>query len=191
MPITTSDDMSHHEGRPAVLDPQLFRRVLGHFCSGIAIITARDGEMPIGFTCQSVFSLSVNPPLVAFSPSRTSSTYRQIREAGAFCINVLAEEQQELSARFACIADDRWSNVDWREGPLGSPMIANSLAWISCRLQAEHEAGDHYLVVGEVVDLAASDGNPLLYFKGSYKGLGSPSESAWRCDRSLRRQQGS
>lgn len=151
--------------------PADFRSVLGHFCSGVTIVTAASGGELAGLTCQSFFSLSLDPPLVAFSPSRISRSYPLIRQAGAFCINVLSEQQQDLCAAFARTGD-RWRDVDWTPGPTGSPVLPEVLAWIDCRVEAEYETGDHFLTIGRVVALEAREaGRPLLYFKGAFADL--------------------
>jgi flavin reductase (DIM6/NTAB) family NADH-FMN oxidoreductase RutF len=153
------------------VDPSDFRAVLSHFCSGVTIVTALvDGE-PAGFTCQSFFSLSLDPPLVAFSPAKTSDSYRRIRHSTAFCINILAENQQDLCARFGRSGPDKWREVSWRTSATGSPILEGVLAWIDCRHEVEHEAGDHYVTIGRVVGLEAGKGRPLLYYRSAYASL--------------------
>jgi len=153
------------------IDARKMREVLGHFCSGVTIVSAvLDGE-PVGLTCQSFFSVSLDPPLVAFSPSRTSTSYPSIRRAGAFCINVLAEEQNDLCHGFGRTGPTKWQGVSWRPGATGSPIIDGVQAWIECRFEAEHEAGDHFLTIGRVVDLQEYDARPLLFYKGKLHGL--------------------
>lgn len=154
--------------------PAEFRRVLGHFCSGLTIVAGALDGAPYGFTCQSFFSLSLDPPLVAFAPSRISRSYPSIRRSGAFCINILADDQGELCRRFASSTTDKWSGVDWRPGATGSPIVDGVLAWIDCRLEVEHDGGDHYLTVGRVAAMAARDGQPLTYFKGGFARLSAP-----------------
>jgi flavin reductase (DIM6/NTAB) family NADH-FMN oxidoreductase RutF len=122
-------------------------------------------------TCQSFFSLSLDPPLVAFSPSRTSRSYPVIRRARAFCINVLTEDQRELCDRFAQRGADKWRHVPWTPAPSGSPVLEGVLAWIDCRLEAEYETGDHFLTVGRVMALEAAHARPLLYFRGTFANL--------------------
>ena len=162
----------HHTGLPIEpLAPDEFRNVLGHFCSGITVVTAALDGQTFGMTCQSFFSVSLDPPLVAFAPSKTSRSYAEIRKAGAFCLNILSEDQQEMCGGFARSGVDKFAGVGWTEGPTGSPIIDGVLAWVDCTLEAEHEAGDHQLVVGRVVALKAYDHRPLLYFKGKYRRL--------------------
>ena len=145
------------------------REVIGHFCSGITVITAQSDTGPIGFTCQSFSSLSLNPALVSFCPARTSSTWPKIREIGVFAVNVLADDHIDTSAAFARSGTDKFAGVEWEPGPLRSPIIAGVLAWAECRLWAEYDGGDHTIVAAEVVELqAAPSKDPLLYYRGRY-----------------------
>jgi 3-hydroxy-9,10-secoandrosta-1,3,5(10)-triene-9,17-dione monooxygenase reductase component len=145
------------------------REVLGHFVSGIVVITAAGPDGPLGFTCQSFASLSLDPPLVSFAPSRTSTTWPLIREVGAFCVNVLAADHEELSAGFARSGADKFAGVPWRPGPSGSPVLEGVSAWIDCTLWNEYDGGDHTVVVGRVLDLGAEQARlPLLYYRGQY-----------------------
>jgi 3-hydroxy-9,10-secoandrosta-1,3,5(10)-triene-9,17-dione monooxygenase reductase component len=157
--------------------PQLMRAVLGTFTTGVVVVTAM-GPQPLGFTCQSFASLSLEPPLVNFSPARTSTTWPQIRDVSRFCVNVLAHDQHELSERFAELGVDRFSGVDWTPSPLGSPIIDGVSAWIDCELAAEYDGGDHTIVIGAVRALRSHpQRHPLIFYRGRY----APSEhwEAW------------
>jgi flavin reductase (DIM6/NTAB) family NADH-FMN oxidoreductase RutF len=145
------------------------REVLGHFVTGIVVITAAGPAGPLGFTCQSFASLSLDPPLVSFAPARSSTTWPGIREVGAFCVNVLAAGHEELSVGFARSGVDKFAGVDWRAAPSGSPVLDGVSAWIDCTLWNEYDGGDHTVVVGLVQDLGADpDRLPLLYYRGRY-----------------------
>lgn len=145
------------------------REVLGHFVSGIVVVTARGPHGPLGFTCQSFASLSLDPPLVSFAPARTSSTWPLIRGAGTFCVNVLAADHQQVSAAFARVGVDRFDRVPWRPAPSGAPVLEGVSAWVDCALWAEHDGGDHTIAVGRVLDLGADASRlPLLYYRGRY-----------------------
>ncbi|WP_234834914.1 flavin reductase family protein [Mycolicibacterium stellerae] len=149
--------------------PQLMRTVLGHFCSGITVITTMSDGGPIGFTCQSFGSLSLDPPLVMFSPGRSSTTWPRIRDVGTFAINVLAAHHDGLSNGFAVSGADKFAGVKWSPGSLGAPILDDVVAWAECRLWAEYDGGDHTIVAAEVLDLQAnSQDRPLLYFRGAY-----------------------
>ena len=153
------------------IEPLSFREALGHYASGITVITSHlDGE-PIGFTCQSFYSVSTSPPLVSFSVMASSASYPKIRQAGRFVVNILSGEQAGISNQFARKGTDKWHAVEWQQSPLGNPIIAGSLHWLDCEIHAEHAAGDHLIVIGEVKALslqATAVTQPLLYFKGQY-----------------------
>ena len=156
------------------LDPQAMREVMGHFASGVTVVTAVTDGGPIGFTCQAFSSLSLDPPLVVFAPGRTSHTWPQLRGIGRFCINVLAEGQDAVSQNFARSGVDKFAGVPWRPSALGSPVLDDVVAWIDGDLWAEYDGGDHTLVVARVLDLGADpDRRPLLFHRGSYGLLGS------------------
>ncbi|MFB6778843.1 flavin reductase family protein [Streptomyces sp. NPDC056352] len=155
------------------VDPAEFRRVLGHFASGVTIVTAHDREDaagPAGFACQSFASLSLDPPLVTFMVARTSTTWPRIARAGAFCVNVLGADQGTLCRSFAVSGADKFAGVSYEAAPAtGSPLLDSVPAWIDCRIQAVHPGGDHLIVVGRVEALGASDANgPLLFHRGTF-----------------------
>ena len=145
-----------------------FRAVLGHFCSGVVIITGMDGSEPVGLTCQSFVSLSLDPPLVAFCPGKSSSSWPRIQPSGAFCVNILAEEQEELCRVFASKGADKFRGVGWRVAETGAPVLNDTLGYIDCRIETIHDAGDHVIVVGRVVDMNTGHGKPLLFYRGGY-----------------------
>ncbi len=155
--------------RPPV-DPAEFRRVLGHFASGVTIVTALDATGPTGFACQSFASLSLDPPLVAFMVARTSTTWPRIADAGAFCVNILGAGQRELCRSFAVSGADKFAGVDWTPAPTsGSPLLPDAPAWIDCAITAVHTGGDHLIVVGRVDSLGATeDSDPLLFHRGRF-----------------------
>jgi 3-hydroxy-9,10-secoandrosta-1,3,5(10)-triene-9,17-dione monooxygenase reductase component len=158
------------------VEPATLRHVLGHFASGVVVVTAAGPGGPLGFTCQSFASLSLDPALVSFAPSRTSSTWPRIRDVGAFCVNVLAGDQQHLSAGFARSGADKFAGIGWQPGPDGAPVLDGACAWIGCTLWREYDGGDHTIVVGRVCDLAADESRtPLLFHRGRY-GLATGAE---------------
>jgi 3-hydroxy-9,10-secoandrosta-1,3,5(10)-triene-9,17-dione monooxygenase reductase component len=151
------------------LDPQAMREVMGHFASGVTVVTAVTDGGPIGFTCQSFSSLSLDPPLVVFAPGRASRTWPLLRGIGRFCINVLAEGQDAVSQNFARSGVDKFAGVPWRPSALGSPVLDDVVAWIDAELWAEYDGGDHTLAVARVLDLGADERRrPLLYHRGEY-----------------------
>ena len=154
---------------PRIVDPQLMRDVLGHFASGVTVVTALTADGPAGFTCQSFSSLSLDPPLVAFAPARTSQTWPALRAIGRFCVNVLAEGQDAVSRNFARSGVDKFAGVRWSPSAHGSPVLDGVLAWIDGSLWAEYDGGDHSIVVARVLDLGADpDRRPLLFHRGAY-----------------------
>ncbi|MGP5450974.1 flavin reductase family protein [Pseudomonas helleri] len=156
------------------IEPLSFREALGHYASGITVITSHVDDEPIGFTCQSFYSVSMSPPLVSFSVMASSASYPRIRLAGRFAVNILSGEQVAISNRFARKGTDKWHGVDWQPSPLDNPVIAGSLHWLDCEIHAEHVAGDHLIVIGEVKALNLQETaatQPLLYFKGQYCNL--------------------
>ena len=164
------------DGAPRIVDPRVMRDVLGHFASGVTVLTAVTDEGPIGFTCQSFSSLSLEPPLIAFAPARTSRTWPRLREIGRFCVNVLAEGQDDVSQNFARSGADKFAGVSWTPSVHGAPVLDAVVAWIDGELWAEYDGGDHTIVVARVLDLGAHpDRRPLLFHRGSY-GLLRPSE---------------
>lgn len=151
--------------------PQDMRAVLGHFCTGIAVITGHDGQRPLGFTCQSLTSVSLDPPYVSFCPALSSTSWPLIRATGRLCINILAEDQEAICAQFARAGEDKFAAVEWHPASNGSPQIAGALATIEADLEFEHGAGDHTIVVAHVTTLQAHPGRPLLFYRGDYGGL--------------------
>lgn len=150
-----------------------FRDVLGRFCSGVTVVTAMTGEGPVGLTCQSFSSVSLRPPLVLFVPARTSRAWPLIEGVGHFTVNLLSAAQEAVSNQFARTGADKFAGVEWSPSVLGDPRLAGSLAWIDCTIDAVHEAGDHYLVVGRVERLTVGDvDDPLVFYRSSYRNLG-------------------
>jgi flavin reductase (DIM6/NTAB) family NADH-FMN oxidoreductase RutF len=155
------------------IDSAEFRYVLAHFCSGITIITSHDGTTPVGLTCQSFFSLSLDPPLVAFSVSRISTSYPVIRSVASLVINVLSYDQHEISNVFAKPGTDKWCGISWSpSAEHGHPVIDGVVASLECEISKEIECGDHLLIIARVLHLHAEQGRrPLLYFQGDYHQL--------------------
>ncbi len=143
--------------------------MLGHFATGVTVVTGIAGGSPIGLAVNSFTSVSLSPALVAFCVGVRSGSWPKLRTAGAFCINILAEDQEALSRAFAGHGADRFTGVGWRPAPSGAPVLSGALAWIDCALEAEHEAGDHVIVVGRVSELdLAQEGKPLVFYRGGY-----------------------
>jgi 3-hydroxy-9,10-secoandrosta-1,3,5(10)-triene-9,17-dione monooxygenase reductase component len=149
-----------------------FKRAMSRFASGVTVVTGMEAGGPVGFTCQSFMSLSIDPPFVAVAPARTSTTWPRIARAGRFCVNVLGEQQEEVCRTFAVSGGNKFERVSWRPASEnGPPAIEGSLAWIDCEVALVHEAGDHELIVGRVLDLEVSEGSPLIFFGSSFAGI--------------------
>lgn len=153
----------------AVLDPRTMRDVMGNFCTGVTVITALDGDEPLGFACQSFSSVSLDPPLVSFCPARTSTTWPKIREIGTLAINMLTESQRTLCAAFAVSGGNKFRGVRWSPGDNGAPAIEGALARVEANIENEIDAGDHTIVVARVTGLTAlHNDSPLLFYRGGY-----------------------
>jgi 3-hydroxy-9,10-secoandrosta-1,3,5(10)-triene-9,17-dione monooxygenase reductase component len=162
------------EGGETRVDGAEMRRVLGHFATGVTVITARcDGE-PVGMAANSFTSVSLEPPLVLFCAGVESETWPRIRLADRFCVNVLGHRQLELARSFARKGTDRYEGVELEEREDGPPRLAGAIAHIDCRIWAEHPGGDHTIVIGEVVELAVAEADaatlqePLIFYRGGF-----------------------
>ncbi|MGH3331631.1 MAG: 3-hydroxy-9,10-secoandrosta-1,3,5(10)-triene-9,17-dione monooxygenase reductase subunit, partial [Nocardioidaceae bacterium] len=146
-----------------------FRDVLGRFCTGVTVVTSMSGGRPVGMTCQSFSSVSLDPPLVLFCPAKGSRAWPLIQRAGFFCVNLLSHDQLELSNGFAAKGADKFAGVSWRQSATGAPLLDGVLGWVDCTIYAVHEAGDHYVVIGRVMDLDVEEApHPLLFYRGQY-----------------------
>ena len=153
------------------IDAARYRSVLGRFATGVVAITAIDpaAGRPTGLAANSFTSVSLEPPLVAFCVAHTSTTWPRIRAARRLCVNILGEPQLEICKRLAVRGGDKFAGIDWTGSPGGSPVIEGALAWIECQVEDEHVAGDHVIVVARVHHLDQNhDGEPLLFYRGSY-----------------------
>lgn len=155
------------------IDKGEFRAVLGHFASGLVIITGVYEGSPAGLTCQSFFSLSLEPPLVAFAPGKSSTSWPAVRESRGICVNILASDQEGLARTFATSGADKFQGVGWDRAANGAPRLEGALGWIDCAIEDVGEAGDHYLVVARVEALETGTGHPLLFYRGGFGGFES------------------
>jgi flavin reductase (DIM6/NTAB) family NADH-FMN oxidoreductase RutF len=170
MAVSMSDLEDELEHSAATFDQARMRQIMGHFATGVTIVTALDGDEPVGLTAQSFTSLSLDPPLILFCPGKSSSTYPRIRNAGAFVVNILGEAQEAICRTFAVSGGDKFAEALWSPSDAtGAPVLDDVLAWVDCRLEEEHDAGDHIIVVGRVVDLSVEqEGKPLLFYRGGF-----------------------
>ncbi len=151
-------------------DSRKFRHVLGHYPTGVCVVTAHDDDgLPVGMTVGSFTSVSLHPPLVAFFPDKKSTSWPRIASVGKFCVNVLGDSQHDVCRVFASSGGNKFAEVRHRTSVNGSPILDGVLAWIDCALYATFDAGDHVIALGEVKGLEVeSPGGPLLFFQGSY-----------------------
>lgn len=155
-------------------DEGTFRQVLARFATGVVVVTGAPADGPAGLTCQSFSSLSLDPPLILLSTARSSSTWPRIAATGRFAVNVLGADQQTVSARFAVSGGDKFAGQAWHAGVLGNPLLDGVLAHVECDIEAEHDGGDHVIVVGRVRALEAPglvSASPLIYFRSGYHAL--------------------
>jgi 3-hydroxy-9,10-secoandrosta-1,3,5(10)-triene-9,17-dione monooxygenase reductase component len=157
------------------IDSAEFRRVLGHFPTGVTVVTAAGADRPVGIAIGSFVSISLDPPLVGFFLVTESSSWPAMRDSGHFCVNVLGHEQRELCGVMASKSDEKFSGVDHVPAAVsGSPVLPDVLAAIDCRIQDVVTVGDHILVVGRVLHLSTPtpDIHPMVFYKGQYGSFG-------------------
>ncbi|MBX7446346.1 MULTISPECIES: flavin reductase [unclassified Arthrobacter] len=160
-------------------DPRAFRDVMGHYPTGVVVVSAMVNETPVGMVVGTFSSVSLEPPLVAFMPMTTSSTYPKLRVADHVCISVFAHDQMQACRTLASKDPAKFDKVGWTLSPWGAPMIDGAVAHIHGRITEEVEAGDHYITLVSVDDLAVDRGvTPLLFFQGGYGGFSTTGLSA-------------
>ncbi|GAB2852383.1 flavin reductase family protein [Streptomyces deserti] len=158
---------------PRVATPDLLRSVFRRHAAGVAVITARGAAGPVGFTATSLTSVSAEPPMISFGIGTGGSSWPAIAMTDHVGVHILGEHQQELAATFARSGADRFgASTAWREGPEGVPVLDGVLAWMVCRVVARVPAGDHRIVLAEVLlGEPTGTGRPLLYHQGRFNGL--------------------
>lgn len=159
------------------IDPMTFRQVLGHFPTGVTVVTGLDGSgAPQGLTIGSFTSVSLDPPLVGFLPGMNSTSWPAIAESGSFCVNILGADQADLCWKFAKEAEGRFEGIGWVPAPTGSPILPGVVGWIDCDVEAVHEMGDHWFVLGRVRELAhaADVSDAMVFFRGKVAGIALP-----------------
>lgn len=151
-------------------DSRQFRTAMGQFCTGVTVITSLDDDGgPVGFACQSFSALSLDPPLVLFCPQKTSRTWPVIEARGKFCVNVLSNRQQDVSATFGAPGSDKFKSIRWDASPDGLPVLRNNLTWVECAVETVVDGGDHWIVVGRALTLGeVLQDKPLLFYRGGY-----------------------
>jgi 3-hydroxy-9,10-secoandrosta-1,3,5(10)-triene-9,17-dione monooxygenase reductase component len=164
--------LTAHASPVPVRDARSFRDALGRFATGVAFVTAAPDDEPAGMIVNSLASVSLQPPLVSFCPSRRSLTWCRMRRAGRFAVNVLGRQHEPFAVRATPAGADRFAGLDWEPGRGGAPLLTDALARFECEIVAEHPTGDHWIVVGQVDDLHVSPvEEPLVFFAGEFGAL--------------------
>ena len=146
-----------------------FRRALGSFPTGVTVVTTMDkNNKPIGFTANSFTSVSLNPHLILICIGKNSSNIQSFTQAEYFAISILSHNQRQISITFANPSDDRFAEVKWEKKETGSPIISDSVAWFDCKKKQSIDAGDHIILIGQVLNFAASTNIPLVFLQGNY-----------------------
>lgn len=155
------------------IDRTELRRVMGHFATGVTVITTRDVDgKPYGLTANALCSVSLAPPLLLVCIDKGAESHSAFERSRYFAINILGLGHEDLSQRFAVSGGDKFADVAHRVGATGLPLLEGALGAVECRVVAVHDAGDHTIFVGEVEHLEAAEGDPLLFFRGRYRRLG-------------------
>jgi 3-hydroxy-9,10-secoandrosta-1,3,5(10)-triene-9,17-dione monooxygenase reductase component len=161
--------------RGAPVDEAAMREVCKQFITGVAVVTSPAGEGPVGITVNSFTSVSLTPPLILFCIHQDSTVLPVIRAAGVFAVNILAEDQAELCRSFAKRATADFTGVAALTGTTGAPLLPEALAYLDCLVASEHRGGDHWIVVGEVVDIGVLRASgPLTFFRSAHPRLEVP-----------------
>jgi flavin reductase (DIM6/NTAB) family NADH-FMN oxidoreductase RutF len=153
-----------------------FRKIMGHFATGVTVVTARSRRgKAVGLTVNAFTSVSLDPLLVLVCLHREASTHDPLLDSGYFAINMLDRSQEHLGVRFAEAEDeDRFLGLDPMTGPMGSPILLGSMAWLECRVKDVIPGGDHSIVLGEVVEGESLGGEPLMFFRGDFLSFPPP-----------------
>ncbi len=157
------------------IEAQELRRVMGHFATGVTVITTIDERgNPNGLTANAFLSLSLDPPLVLISVDKAATCYACFGlENGFFTVNFLSEEQEEISRRFATKGVDKFADLKWHRGTNNAAIIDDTIGYVECKIRECHDGGDHTIVVGEIIKVEATGDRPLLFFRGKYHRLPS------------------
>jgi len=154
------------------IDKSELRRVLGHFATGVTIITTCDEEgRPFGLTANAVSSVSLVPPLILVCVDKKADTYPYFERSNVFTVNILADTQEAISRKFATSGIDKFEGLGYSKSSLGCAVLHDAVGHIDCRIVQTHDAGDHTIYVGEVQEADAGDLPPLLFYRGGYRKL--------------------
>lgn len=155
------------------IDKNELRRVMGHFATGVTVVTTRDPDGRFfGLTANAVASVSLAPPLLLVCVDKKAESYPFFERSKLFTINILSAEQEDLSRRFAVSGGDKFEGVSFRVGANGAPILDGALAYLECKVVAAYDGGDHTIYLGEASEAETSDGKPLLFYRGGYRTVG-------------------
>ena len=155
------------------IDEASFKLALSHFASGVTVVTTEHDGRPYGLTVASFASLSLRPPLVLVCIEKSVKSHEALSAARKFGVSILAEGQADISNRFASKTEEKFAGLQTRRGVLGVPLIEGALTTIECRTTDILAGGDHSIFVGEVVEIVAGEGNPLVYYRSGYRSIRS------------------
>jgi flavin reductase (DIM6/NTAB) family NADH-FMN oxidoreductase RutF len=164
--MRTEEEVKH-----MAIDEARFRQTMGHFASGVTVVTTVSDDEPFGMTVSAFSSVSLRPPLVLICIDKGVGSHEAIAKAGKFAVNMLHGTQEEISRKFATRAPDKFSGVATSPGALGLPLLDGALATVECSLHATYEGGDHTIFLGQVEHASVQEGTPLLYYRGGYRQL--------------------
>ena len=153
------------------IDVARFKEVLGHFVTGIAVVTADTPEGPVGFTCQTFGALSLEPSLISFSAVSASNSWPRAREVGVVGVNILSSEQEAVARVFGKPGNAKFAGIGWSPGPSGAPMIDGALAHLEGRIEFVTTQGDHDIVVVAAEYVVSHHGAPLVFYRGGFRGF--------------------
>ncbi|HIA68512.1 TPA: flavin reductase [Candidatus Poribacteria bacterium] len=154
-----------------VFDSALQRQIMGRFATGVTLVTARSDEKILGMTANAVLSLSLDPPLILVSVNKKNQMRKFLKKSNCFAINVLRDDQEEISRRFATPGPKDFSDLELVESKTGSPVLVNALAFIDCQIVQVVPGGDHDMFIGKPLAGETRDGNPLIFYSGQYTQL--------------------
>ena len=154
------------------IDLKELRRVMGHFATGVTVVTTKDGaDAPFGLTANAFASLSLQPPLVLVCVDKDAHCYSCFEGSKIFAVNVLAEGQEEISRRFATKGAEKFNGIPWHKGESGVALLDGAISHIECKVVSSYDGGDHTIYVGEVLRAATAGERPLIFFQGKYHRL--------------------
>lgn len=166
--------MNMHSAHPAPFDSRALRDVLGHFATGVAVITTcGDQGQPLGLTVNSFASVSLDPPKILWSIVSTAPSRPAFEKHGAFAVNIMKQEDKASTLGFAKARDDKFDGVAWQRGWRNVPVLDNALATLECDVKQMIPCGDHHIIVGSVQSIERNEGDPLVFFRGQFTSLGS------------------